>query len=150
MFPGILPRPAVFAISAPASKCLSSGEGPRKGRPDYGRLRPNLALGFRRSARAVPLWLVNGLLRPRASLHGRLTAVGLGKPRRSPWAAIWRDFRGRGRPPRPACAQTQALAPPFPVRGWWASCQGAARRLLARPSKGAFFDTPPRRAGQRG
>ena len=108
---------------------------------------------FRRSARAAPLWPGNGPLRARTPPHGRLTAVGLGKPRRSPWAAIWRDFRGRGRPPRPACAQTQALAPPFPARGWWASCQGAARRLLARPSKGAFFDTPhdgPGRGAERG
>ena len=72
---------------------------------------------FRRSARAAPLWPGNGPLRARTPPHGRLTAVGLGKPRRSPWAAIWRDFRGRGRPPRPACAQTQAPGPTLPREG---------------------------------
>ena len=128
-----------FSPPACRRKCLFSGEGPGKGRPDYGRLRPNMALGFRRSTRAAPLWPANGPLRPERRHTAGGTAVGLGKPRRPPRAATRPDFRGRGGPPRPARAQTQTLAPPFPVRGWWASCQGRPGGSLPVPAKGRFM-----------
>ena len=123
-----------FSPPARRRKCLFSGEGPSKGQAVCGRLRLNLALGFRRFARVAPLWPANGLSPARAPPHGGVwTAVGLGKPRRPPWAAIWRDFRGSRRPsPRPAGAQTQAPCP-VPANG------GLLTEQEDGPSQGADY-----------
>ena len=61
-----------FSPPARRRKPLLFGGGPGKGRAVYGRLRLNMALGFRRRGRAAPIWPENGPQQP----ERRHTAVG--------------------------------------------------------------------------
>ena len=114
-------------------KCLWVGEGLGKGRADYGRLRPSLALGWRRSGRPPPILARN---RPSAATtppDGRV-------PRRPTWAATGRDFAGNGGPPRQARAHNEALAQRRAGGGW-----GSQARQFGRPARAGR--DPANRAG---
>ena len=81
-------------------KPLLSGEDLGKGRAEYGRLRPILEPGFRRSDRAAPIWPANGAQRPERPQKTGGDGGGPGKAKTAALGGHTAEFQGARRAAR--------------------------------------------------